>query len=68
MANTPYYTTQGGGTAVMSNGVLVWDEPPKDLDAESGDEVPEQWGYIGPFDPATGQIIPEDDLLEEDPW
>jgi hypothetical protein len=52
--SVPYYGTQGGGTAIMVNGLLVWETPPDWLDdAKPGDAVNEDWGIIGPFDRVT---------------
>lgn len=46
----PYYGTQGGGTAIMQDGQLVWETPPDWFDeARPGDVVPEEWSVVGPF-------------------
>jgi hypothetical protein len=48
-----WFATQGGGRAVLEDGVLVWLVPPGWLVAASGvrvgDPVPEEWGVQGPF-------------------
>jgi hypothetical protein len=52
--NEPYYGTQGGGTAVIRGGQLVWEEQPDWFtEAQVGDVVPEEWGIVGPFDRET---------------
>ncbi len=59
-ATGPYYATQGGGTAVMERGQLVWETPPDWFtDAKVGDLVPEEWGIVGPFDRETNHPYTE---------
>lgn len=53
----PYFTTQGGGIAVMNEGQLVWETPPSWLDVSPGDPVPLEWAYAGPFDRQTNELV-----------
>jgi len=43
----PLFATQGGGTARMVRGDLVWVQPPGWMaDAEPGDGVPREWDFM----------------------
>lgn len=51
-----YYSTQGGGTAIMDGDQLVWETPPDWFtEAQVGDIVPEEWDVVGPFNRETNK-------------
>lgn len=56
--NKPYYSTQGGGVAIMDeNQLLVWEVVPDWFtDARVGDVIPDEWDVVGPFDRENNQL------------
>ena len=52
-----YYGTQGGGTAVLDNGEIVWQTPPNDSEFRAGEVVPREWDITGPFSTKTNEFV-----------
>lgn len=50
---TPLYATQGGGYAILKDGVYVWhSEIPSFLPDEIGDPIPDEWSVVSVNDAA----------------